>query len=95
MDYRGIANEVLRYGAWLNLLGGALLALYFWKLELPTPVDAYGAPTVTASLIATLRAGWIVGSLAGGLMGWAVCYVLCEVSQETRELHHEIRKAMR
>jgi len=95
MDFRAIANEVLRYAAWLNLAAGVVVAFFWWRVDMPAPTDAYGVPTPGASVMASMRLGWIVGSLFGGVLGWAICYALAEVSREVRELHHEITRAMR
>ena len=78
----------------MNLIAGVVVAFYLWRLDLPVPTDAYGVPNPGAAPLASMRAGWVVGSLFGGVVGWALLYALAEVSREVRELHHEIKRAM-
>ena len=94
MDYRGLATDALKIGAWVLLVCGGLLVLFMLFMNLPSPTDAYGMPTAEARLYSAVRIGVIVGTAANTILGWAVCLVLSEVSQESRETHHEIKRAM-
>ncbi len=81
MTGRDYATLFLQAGSWLCMASALIV---------PTYMIAEGVPRdETLRLIAA--AAWAIN----GVVGWAVLATLAWVSDEVRELHHEIKKAMR
>lgn len=78
---RNTAAAVLKIGSWLSAAGAILVPVALLSLELPRD----GLLRLTCSV------AWAIN----GLVWWALLATLAWLSEEVRDLHHHLSKALK